>query len=206
MIQGVAIFLDIDGVLIENQWDQSINAKIKKHALDIWKKYRDLPIEAEHAKNLAFRRAAARCFSSDAMLNLRRLVSKVSNVVIIISSDWRKTFSTEDLKQYVFADPKHLWLSDKIIDKIPDSPDLSRGEQIALWLEENGAMWNIGSYGVFDDFDNEISTNHPGRFVHVNEGELLTRENVIRMKNILCPQDATTRSEEERVNVVGSSG
>ncbi len=203
MIQRVAIFLDIDGVLIQNQWDHSINAKINKHALSIWKKYKDLPIEPEHAKNLAFRRAAARCFSPDAMMQLRRLVQKVSNAVIIISSDWRKTFSTEDLKRYVFAD--HRWLSDKIVDKIPDEPGLPRGEQIAAWMRDHAQAWNIVNYGVFDDFDDGIEANHTGHFVHVDEGKLLTKDDVIRMKNILS-QDATTRSEEERVNVAGSSG
>lgn len=205
MIQRVAIFLDIDGVLIQNQWGSSTNAKIKKHALAIWKQYKELPIENEHAKNLAFRRAAARCFSKDAMMRLRLLVQKVSNAVIIISSDWRKTFSTEDLKKYVFADPALRWLSDKVIDKLPDAPDVPRGEQIAAWMKEHGAEWNIGNYGIFDDFDDRIETNHPGHFVHVDEGELLTRENVIRMKNILT-QEATTRSEDERVNVAGSNG
>ncbi len=184
-IKRVAIFLDIDGVLIDNEWDKATTAKVARDVPKFWKLYRKLPVPTDHAQTLTFRRAAARHFSPDAVRNLRELVAKVektAKVVFVISSDWRKTFSKEELKQYVFTNYK--WLSDRIIDKIPDEPAISRGEQIAAWLEAN----SIDNYAILDDFDDGIDARHPGHFVHVDAEQLLTKKDCAKAATMLSSQ------------------
>lgn len=192
------IFLDIDGVLIEQRtslFALRVLYKLVTH------------IEMTHAQR---RNIVSNYFSKQAIENLDNLIRRagpVGNVVIVLSSHWRNRFTVDDLRKRVFA---KVNFPNQIIDKTPDLdsfrkeqglPPIStiafqkyglhlerngkevRGPEIEFWLRENQSKYNIRSFVILDDRDTDISARFPNNFVKIKK--LLSESDVNQAYRIL---------------------
>lgn len=184
----VAIFLDIDGVLMEGE--PGI-AKIQK--------LREL-FGIRDYSGLEYDIATSYFLSESAVANLNKLIERVdevARVIIILSSAWRVNRTVDQIKNQMFV----IWpFSKYIIDKTPDGgqwrDSLSRislekygfdlhyrAHQIAYWLRENGHL-QIKNFVIFDDYDELLSEQFPHNFVHVRCG-LLSKAHIEKAYEIL---------------------
>lgn len=174
----VVIFLDIDGVLYNNEKKGNLSAD------NAMKRHRELGIQGRITRN-EWDESAAHLFDRQAINELDQLITTIElnfgPVGIVISSDWRRLRSTEELRELL----KEHSFSQKIIDKTIDDShalfnylysDLKRGEQIELWLQDNRHRFNIGNYIIIDDVDLSISPLF-NQFIHCNNDRLFTSEN-----------------------------
>lgn len=184
----VAIFLDIDGVLMGAV---SGDSKVQKlHELFGIKDYSGLEYDI----------ATSYFLSELAVVNLDKLIAKVSqvaHVVIVLSSAWRVNRTVDQIKNQVFV----IWpFSKYIIDKTPDDSRWedqisrvslekygfelrSRDCQIDYWLHENSHL-QVKSFVILDDYDECLSERFPRNFVHVRWG-LLSEEHSERACQII---------------------
>ena len=135
------IFLDIDGVLnTERYLTEQVegNGGIVKHEMQF-------------------------NFDPLAMANLKQIVD-ASNAKIVLSSTWRTSFnlpfySRGPLRPYRKAIMKNLDLfgiSRRIIGITPVIDSVSRGKEIAAWLEDNGMALGVNHVVIIDD-DNDMA-------------------------------------------------
>jgi hypothetical protein len=177
------IFLDIDGVMIESDVSEIVFDR-----LDWFHKW--IPTTDVQRKTVV-----TNYFPKRAIDHLDALVAKTSRlgqVGIVISSQWKNGLSLEDLKHRVFADfafGKHIIGKTEDSDQLkalegkpPVSPealkkygfrlendygDESRGRKIEYWLRENKDQFNVRSFVVLDACDNDLSSLFPKQFVQV---------------------------------------
>ncbi len=190
------IFLDIDGVLIEDRFCPPLKEKINDKLTELFEKKVGLN---GGFTELESRIAASHFFSKKAVANLDSLIEKVSQVAqvaIVISSAWRNDGTVQELKESMFA---ACSFSKFIIDKTPDDSDKihispiseekygfdlrRRGRQIDYWLRENHEKLNIKSFAILDDVDEEISERYPHHFVKVSY--TLSESDVDKAYNIM---------------------
>jgi len=186
------IFLDIDGVMIGNRSSYPLNESIRNKIKELFESKKE-ELNSQFTE-LEWRIAASHFFSKEAVVNLENLIektSKVAQVAIVISSNWREDGTVEDLRERMFATCS---FSKLIIDKTPEpeynyirrksdkneiNPTLismekygfdltRRGRQIDFWLRENHEKLNIKSMVIFDDADDEeMSARYPHHFIKV---------------------------------------
>jgi hypothetical protein len=185
----VAIFLDIDGVLLG---DIPGDSKIRK--------LRELFGEGEYS-DLEYDIATSYFLAEEAVTNLDKLierVDRVARVVIVLSSAWRVNRTVDQIKNQMFV----IWpFSKYIIDKTPDDNRWrdpishmslekygfelrSRACQIDYWLRENAHL-QIKSFVILDDYDEFLSEQFPHNFVHVSGG-LLSEEHSEKAYEIIA--------------------
>lgn len=78
------------------------------------------------------------------------LVLAMAKADIVVSSNWRKGRSVEQLEQLLRSWGVH---GGKILDKTGTSPSDDRGAEIKKWLEENGP---VESFVVIDDDETDL--------------------------------------------------
>ncbi len=192
------IFLDVDGVLF-SEISPSTKAKIIKKINELFEK------KGGGFTKMEWGIAQSHFFSKAAVGNLMKLierVSKVSRVVIVISSSWKLAGTVEELRDRIFAIAP---FSKLIIDKIPANDEQrkekgetplspiakqkygfileARGEQIDFWLRENYDKVPIKSFVILDDQDDGISERYPHNFVSIKQ--LLSEADVDKAYKIL---------------------
>ena len=159
-----ALFLDIDGVL---------SGPAKKKDFDL--KGGELFPGSSDLSLFEKKIVWAKLFDKGAVGNLDRLIdriSQVAEVVIILSSSWRKGLSVEELKEQVFRD----WnFSRYLIDKTPETDTDDRWAEIRSWLDVNGDPHRIQKFIILDDNIFNFPRTH---FIEVQPDWLLTSENV----------------------------
>lgn len=165
------IFLDIDGVLFTPRHDGSIQKQLRK-----------LYPEKTNFEPMHYDIAATHLFDTKAVSNLDQLIGK-TNAKIVISSDWRRNLTVDQLTE-IFA--KHSF-SKVIVDKTPDmvveeSILMGRAKQINAWLLHHPTVL---SFVILDDCDEGLSKQYPKNFVRVNYRNLLTADDVIKAAQIL---------------------
>ena len=183
----VAIFLDIDGVLIRGEFGDFKTQKL--HELFGKRDYSGLEYDI----------ATSYFLSESAVVNLDRLierVSEVAEVVIILSSAWRINRTVDEIKNQIF---KNWSFSKYIIDKTPDNFWRSQSSLIALekygfelrsrdcqidyWLRENKHL-QIKNFVILDDCDEGLSERFPYNFVHVR-WDLFTEEHANKAYEVM---------------------
>ena len=140
------IFLDIDGVLnshiIAEEWFR-LTGKVGYGG---WFNEEDIVIEKSDVK-----------WGHLNVSNLREIV-EATDAKIVISSDWRRSFSVEKFKQMFEL---YGWKA-PVIDKTTVLK--SRGLEIAAWLAANS---DVENYVIIDDND-QFLPDQLDRFVHTN--------------------------------------
>lgn len=141
------VFLDVDGVLnshiIAEEWFQRTN----KGGYGGWFSEIDIPTK-ENVK-----------WGHNNVDNLRDIV-RATNCEIVISSDWRKSFTEEKFKE-MFA--LYGWKDAPIIDRT--SVLKNRALEINAWLSENP---DVTDYVILDDNDHGFFPEQLRRFIHTN--------------------------------------
>jgi HAD domain in Swiss Army Knife RNA repair proteins len=184
------VFLDFDGVLIGDRTDKVVWDQTLKKVVELFGKN-----DAYNYEDIQWKTAFSHCLEVNALNNLHNLidrVSKVMNVAIVISSEWRESGTVTDLKEKVFVN--HAF-SQHIIDKTVANKFLdeqnglhrptNRGKQIEYWLKMNRDRFNVQSYVILDDDDDDISRKFPYNFVQTNRYSLLTKDHVEKAIAIL---------------------
>lgn len=131
------IFLDIDGVLVTSSSIASID-KYKTESSII------IPInDVRHIETV----------DENCLNNFRSLLTQLDDVMIVISSSWRKLY-----KRIQFCEFFSYWgLPPKIVlDITPSSNHGERGLEILEWLEKTSYKDEIDSYIVIDDSTSDI--------------------------------------------------
>lgn len=132
------LFLDIDGVLISQEYSKLMYNKYGPS--QSWKR-----------------------FDPKAITILSDIVSS-TNCKIVISSAWRIGRSVEEL-QNIFR-KQNFKFYDNIISKTTSiSMPVSRGKEITTWIENN--INDIYSYAILDDEDYDLK-NHVSRLIQTN--------------------------------------
>ena len=105
-------------------------------------------------------------FDPEAIDALNMLI-KQTNADIVISSTWRHLFTFEELKTML----QDAGVRGKVIGITPktESPfDYTRGEEISMWLQDNG---NPTDFIIIDDFVKDIRELFPDEnIIHVKDG------------------------------------
>jgi hypothetical protein len=194
-VQKVTIFLDIDGVLLDDIEKEPLALQIQEKLIKLFgeKKYTGL----EH------RIARSHFFSKDAVTHFESLLAKVLRVAkpeIVLSSSWRHHGSIEEIKTQMFAGRKFAKF---IVDKTPldDSWQVANGEkplfeefhkfdqfplverslQIHHWLKEHK---EVQSFVIIDDCNLAFSERFPKHFVHITKG-LFSKRHASLARDIL---------------------
>jgi Swiss Army Knife RNA repair-like protein len=128
------LFLDIDGVLLTNNWWEQ--DKRKKLAKEIFKKKHvcDKPLCFCAVTSEFVNEAAVQCFDSECMRRLQFFIQS-QNCAIVLSSSWRTGMTLLQLKELFQFWP---FLSQNLIGKT-GSLDLGRGPEIQDYLDATHA-------------------------------------------------------------------
>lgn len=188
------LFLDIDGVI--NPYHSVTRNKIKQKTAELFP-----GIQTSKRHNLA---ASATYFSQEALNNLNHIRQSFTDMAIVLSTDWKKSYTLLAVKTILSYSENTF--ADCIIDKTPDalSPadkessrkleffmgerEATRCTQIFRWLEDNNLV--TANYIVLDDL---FLSGSNERFIWVGENKmLLSAENAARAVTILqtnpsCP-------------------
>jgi hypothetical protein len=181
------IFLDVDGVLIDEE-NPNRHAAIAEKAKELFERNKQ---PKDKFTQLEMAIAASHFFSCTSVANLEDLIErrqKTMRVFIVIISEWRIGLTIEELRKQVFA---RCSFSKLIIDKTPDNhfirssanPDekdpaviskekynfdlSSRARQADFWLRENRQLYNIYSHVILDNYNDEFSERFPKNFIQV---------------------------------------
>jgi hypothetical protein len=150
------IFLDIDGVLncqrgweehlgIEPPWDRT---KLPKY------KYAGFPDTPFYSKSVSL---------------LNELIN-ITRARIVVISTWRHGNSIDELQNCL----RERGVNGTVIDKTVSSYGLKRGEEIELWLQENGIPNKFVI--IDDDFSYDIEYLYPNNGVQPSEPEGFNEE------------------------------
>lgn len=174
------LFLDIDDVLMGDYPEENDELEKKIHELfpdkqDYKCGYWLITFEEQSA--------VSHLFSPQAVGNLHRLIERVDNLKIVVSSSWRQKRDVKTLQEIL----KVHSFSQHIIDRTPDMPFGNRGREIAVWHEQNPGH---NRYAIFDDRDQGISAYHPQNFVKVDPEKLLTEADCEKAYEILMTKGA----------------
>lgn len=198
----VAIFLDIDGVLLPTKWPDDLYNKVRTATKLLFGADKVFPgdrnaTEANSLTKLQAKVALSHFLHVRAVYFLNSLIQNLLNndvdVKVVISSAWRTGASVEVLKEELF---KPHFFSQFIVDKTPDDSfeDLKnnltkndfRGYQINYWLKTSGEKYKINEFIIFDDCDLKISSLFKNQFVRIKEEDaILGEEHISRSWEIL---------------------
>lgn len=214
------IFQDIDGVLLDLLWceydsfpksRQKINEIIKAH----------LGIAGGYYHYTIRDRVAVHHFDEGALKNFHDLISKLDNVVIVLSSMWRDGRSIEELKdlfarhdfaKYIVGKTDHLDDFDhspvtvqslveleakrKLKRPAPlQNGSLIRAQEINKFIKEHG----IKNYVIFDDnnLESALSNEFKERFIKVDPKELLTSADTEKALEVLQKEKPSEERQDE---------
>ncbi len=111
------VFLDIDGVLNNTEWDRTTSDD--------------------------------RSFDPISLLALSQILSK-SGADVIISSSWRKSVEDSFLAALIESQGCPI----NVVGHTPLTFGMHRGNEIGIWLDENGVDRDTGNYLIIDDDTN----------------------------------------------------
>lgn len=159
-----AVFLDMDETMTVRK-----NSREIKNTFSLLDAY-NYPKEA-----LRSRMAQGRHLNPQALENLKNLISWIENnnmdPWIVISSDWRKDGTTEEVCYYMFVDFSPVGRTPSTFHGDPEFKSeeqrffTCRGEEISYWIETH----RPDEYVIFDDSDEGISPLHRHHFIQVQE-------------------------------------
>jgi hypothetical protein len=138
------IALDFDGVIVSEQ------------AYFYWEGRKD------KKRKVYYEDEAERCCPIT-ISNLNYVCKNVENLIIIISSTWRKYFDLNQLREILEEDG--FKYPDLIIDITPSLPRSisdsysNRGIEIEKWIEDNKEK-DITDWVALDDHENNINKDH----------------------------------------------
>lgn len=211
------IFLDIDKVLLSAYVDSSpgySQAFAKYGCSDPYSASKD--IKSKVWVDL---------FDKQALKHLHAFIlhlEKVDTVGIVISSDWRRDRTVDQLKdmfkQHEFSKRIVAKTNDEVVYLSLDehslnfagepSGRLKRGEEIEIWLHDNRSNFDIKAFFIFDDDNNanQLSEIYSDSFIHCQEGvlseadykkalELFKRSSKLRKENKECSEASTISTE-----------
>lgn len=158
------IFFDVDGVLNSNKIADEWHLKTGKNG---WGGF--FP-EEEKATNENVK------WGQDNVNNLK-LITETSGAKLVVSSTWRKHFSTKKFKE-MFA--VYGWIDAPVIDRTPGGYRI-RGMEINTWLNDNK---EVEDYVIIDDYDDFMVAQRPF-FVHTDPEVGLSEEDVKKAIKIL---------------------
>lgn len=152
--------LDVDGVFNR---DRLISPLKELTASKVKELFGDTPTP------LQWKRAAAHFFDASALKNFNELVSKIQKVMdvaILLTSEWRRAGTIEELRTLVFHNTGFAHL---IVGKTAEDTRL-RGEQLGelLKTKENYVLLAI------DDNEFDLKEKFPDQFVKIDPNELFT--------------------------------
>ncbi|MFQ5728842.1 MAG: HAD domain-containing protein [Waddliaceae bacterium] len=188
-INSTLIFLDIDGVILEDRSTPYFAYKILKTFEEVFGG--KVGISREYTA-LEWRTVTARNLTEQPLDNLYRLIDRIQRVHrsarIVLSSAWRNNGTMQEIRDTMFATHE---FSKLIIGKTPPAdgdhyaPEIqtgqkfgpiakekyglslkSRAEQIDFWLREH-ALQQV-DFVILDDEDDSLSHKFGDRFVHVD--------------------------------------
>lgn len=216
----LVFFVDVDGVFITDWTDEKapsgVTKKVYEKAISLFGEKRIL---ADDLCNLEWRVAASYFFSQDAVSHFDALVkkaSKAAEVLLVISSEWRrgiiaikgeeyvdyKSITTEMLKKEVFDRCPFV---ENIVDKTPSFNGLDkldaikegitsfeRSGEIELWLKKHP---EIKDFIIFDDVEFLIKSKFPNNFIKIDGEKLFSEINAT---------EAYTLIEKSKIKSTGS--
>lgn len=169
----IIIFLDIDGVLFDNPMDGSVHRRVDER-LNRIRVEGEIP---EPYPDIECDRAAVDLFDPTSLHYLHKLISDINEqtqeeVGIVLSSAWRERRSLKELRDLF---EQHAF-SKYLIDKTPKLSGQLRGKEIAQWLKEHKAHYDVSAFVILDDWDSGLSANFPEAFVEFNPSKLFTAQ------------------------------
>ena len=87
-------------------------------------------------------------FAPECVVQLKRILSKVPDTRIVLSTSWREGFS---LFHFGWLWRQHGIGPDWVIDSTPVLEGQPRSEEIRAWLGDSGARHEVDRYAVLDD-------------------------------------------------------
>ncbi len=175
-----AIFLDIDGVFNRDGNSPVLIDEIVKEKFG----------ELNHCSKCATRcitceTATAYLFDPNSVSYFHQLITKIHEIVeahIIISSDWRRERSVNQLKQIFHMHPFTPFILDKTTEQSEGewrffcrSPHVERcrASEIQEWLAQHPEYFG---HLIFDDIDDHLSQHFSEKFISTfHEGAYLLR-------------------------------
>lgn len=177
----ILIFLDIDSVLLSGYLDFQLQSQtFAKYGVTSGNASRDIKAKVW-----------VELFDREAVKHLHAFIihlEKLDKVGIIISSDWRRGRSVQQLKELFQPYEFSSRIIGKTIDEIgyltldgdrlgyygEPTGRLGRGEEIEIWLKANQEVIDIKCHFIFDDNnrDDQLSELFPNSFIHCQDGVL----------------------------------
>jgi hypothetical protein len=174
------LFLEIEGVLLVRSMSlaqQLLIEKKRKELFGLKGLYSDLE---RHV-------ASSHFFHPDSVSRLEELIQNIRSVAqmhIVLSSNWRKGLSIEELQKKVFCRTKFAEL---IVDKTLDD-GRRREEQVQNWLEERAQTNSVDSFVILDARDLGLSQKFPQHFVQTDSHELITQAIMDKVYRVVMGQ------------------